>query len=678
MKFWHYILIVFLCILPFVFLFYQARYSPKIEFLFPSLRGDWILHSAEKISGTVEFRRQFQLEDIPSKCTIKVWAMLQFSIVVNGLFVEEDSQRGQKNWKFTRSYNIAPLLQTGDNTIVIQVSNPEGPPALLVEGSTLKSLKGKIKLSSNRQTKSSGSTGLFHERLRETNIGWQASSAPNFNEWDAVVGTFEDESRLGEKKGPVQKALRYPIYMMLFGAYLLFILLAVNPRGVFIDRNPVSRKSSVSNLPRLLCLVPYLVIILTILVINLHNTAIYSYKRSGFDWGGHVEYIKYMASKWRAPIATEGWEMFQPPCYYFISAVIYNLFGGEAAEPGSLKAVQIMGTISGVANACFAWLVLRKLFENNYLIQLLGFSVAAFLPMCFYMNPLISNEIFSGSIISLAICLLIQYGFEVRIKIRHAVVLGVVVGLALLSKYTALFIFLTAVTVLIIRVLISSSTRRREIAILAVFLTVVFTLSGWLYIRNLVKFHDPFIGNWDEKSGYHYEQHHGYRTLGFYLKFGSVFLHAPERSRWASFWDGKYGSMWMDTHGSFLRLSDEQTDLRGSIIIYLALLPSVGILLGFYQSLKSAFKSSRNNPYLALVMVSTLTIISLISFTMEVPFYSTIKAFFYLSLVPPIAVFAGKGLDTMCRNLGKFRFIVYANLIVLYSFIINLFWYRGT
>ncbi|MAT77056.1 hypothetical protein CMK14_18165, partial [Candidatus Poribacteria bacterium] len=95
MKFWHYILIVFLCILPFVFLFYQARYSPKIEFLFPSLRGDWILHSAEKISGTVEFRRQFQLEDTPSKCTIKVWAMLQFSIVVNGVFIEEDSQRGQ-------------------------------------------------------------------------------------------------------------------------------------------------------------------------------------------------------------------------------------------------------------------------------------------------------------------------------------------------------------------------------------------------------------------------------------------------------------------------------------------------------------------------------------------------------------------------------------------------------
>jgi hypothetical protein len=32
----------------------------------------------------------------------------------------------------------------------------------------------------------------------------------------------------------------------------------------------------------------------------------------------------------------------------------------------------------------------------------------------------------------------------------------------------------------------------------------------------------------------------------------------------------------------------------------------------------------------------------------------------------------------MSRNLGKFRFIVYANLIILYLLIFNLYWYRGT
>ncbi len=656
-KSWRYLIIALLCLSPFAFLFYQAWYSPKIEFLPPSLRGDWVLHSANKLSGIVEFRRQFQLEDVPSECKISVRAMLQFSIVVNGRTVEEDSQREKRNWKSARTYDIAAMLQKADNAIVIRVRNSEGPPALLVEGPTLESPKGKIKLSSD--------------------TGWEAAPDPDFDQWISAVTTLKDEARLGEKKGPIQKSPRYAIYMVLFAAYLVFILLAIKPWRIFYRPDP-DVSPHVPSQSRLLSLIPFLVIIVIILVINVHNTAIYSHERSGFDWKGHVEYIRYMAANWRTPIATDGWEMFQPPLYYFVSAIIYRLFGGTAAEPGSLKAVQIMGTLSGVANACFAWLVLRKLFKENYLIQLLGFSVVAFLPMCFYMNPLISNEIFSGSIISLAIYVLIRYGFEKQVKIKQALIMGGVVGLALLSKYTAAFVFLTAATVLTIRILVNPSTRKREVVALAVFLIVVFALSGWLYIRNLAKFHDPFIGNWDEKSGYHYEQHHGYRTLGFYLKFGSVFFHAPERSRWSSFWDGKYGSMWMDTHGSFLKRDDEQANLYGSIIIYLALLPGVSILLGLYQSLRSVFKSARCNPDLALVMVSALTFISLLSFTMEVPFFSTIKAFFYISLLPAIAVFAGKGLYTMSRNLGRFKFVLYANLVALYLLIINLFWYRGT
>ena len=391
--------------------------------------------------------------------------------------------------------------------------------------------------------------------------------------------------------------------MILFGAYILFILLAVNPGRIFYKppANHVFHPNVVNNnvrvatpdihssrIARLRTFFkwnyPYLAIIIIMLVVNVHNTVLYPHTRSGFDWSGHVEYIKDMASKWRPPLATDGWEMFQPPFYYFCSAIIYRLFGGEVAEPGSLKAVQMLGTLSGVANACFAWFVLRKLFSTNRAVQLLGFSVVAFLPMCIYMNPLISNEIFAGSVISLTIYLLIRYGFEANLKLKHIIILGASIGLTLLSKYTGFFIFLTATTILVIRVFMNPEKRRRMAMLLAIFLIVVGVLCGWLYARNVVKYHDPFIGNWDKKSGFHYEQHHGYRTLGFYLKFGSVFFHNPERTRWASFWDGKYGSMWMDTHGSFLNLGDKKTNLYGSIILYLALLPSVAILLGFYQS----------------------------------------------------------------------------------------------
>jgi 4-amino-4-deoxy-L-arabinose transferase-like glycosyltransferase len=675
-KSWHYFIIALFCLLPFVFLLYQAWYSPKIEFLIPSLKGKWILYSAEKISGVVEFRRLFRLDDVPSEYKIKIRAMRQFSMVVNGQAVEEDSQREQHNWKFALKYDIASFFQKGDNSIVIRVSNPEGPPVLLVEGPKLNSSNGEIKLSSNTD--------------------WEAAPDPSFTGWVKAVPTYKDDIRLGENKGPIQKSPRYPIYMMIFGAYILFILLAINPWRIFyrldfdLSKRKINRiraflieqfsriQARFPKLYRSLSLIPFFVIIIIMLVVNVHNIITYPYTRSGFDWGGHVEYIRYMASNWQTPIATEGWEMFQPPFYYFLSAIVYRLFGGEASELGALKAVQIMGMLSGVANALFAWLILRKLFKKNYLIQLLGFSSVAFLPMCLYMNPLISNEVFSASIISLAIYLLVRYGFEDQIKLHYAIILGIVIGLALLSKYTSVFIFLTVATVMAIRILLNPSKRRRELLMLGIFLIIVFALSGWVYIRNLIIFHDPFIGNWDKASGFHYEQHHGYRTLGFYLKFGSVFLHAPERSRWSSFWDGKYGSMWMDTHGSFLNIGDDEANLYGSIIIYLALLPSVSILLGFYQSLKSAFKSARSNPDFALIMVSVLTVISLISFTMEIPFFSTIKAFFFLSLLPVMSVFAGKGLYTMSRKLGKFRFIIYVNLIIMYILIINLFWYRGT
>ena len=589
--------------------------------------------------------------------------MRQFSININGKVIEENSQSIPRNWKLSRLYNIAPDLQKGDNFIIIRVTNPEGPPALLVEAPKIKTSQGNLKLSSN--------------------IDWEAAPEPNFDKWANAIPTLTDKVRLGEKKSLLQKSPNYPVYMMLFGAYILFILLAINPRKIFYNKCnknfPLEKGDKggyfSSNIFRLL---PFFGIIVIILIINIYNTALYTYTRSGFDWKGHVDYIKYMAASWRTPLATEGWEMFQPPFYYFLSAILFRLFGGEMADPDSIKAAQIMGALSGVANACFAWLILRKLFNKNYMIQLLGFSVVAFLPMCFYMNPLVSNEIFSGSIISLSICLLIYFGFGAQIKVWQIITLAGVIGLALLSKYTATFIFATTFVILTIRILVNPLTRRQEMKILAIFLVIVFTISGWLYIRNLIKFHDPFIGNWDEKSGYRYEQHHGYRTLGFYLKFGSVFFHLPERSRWASFWDGKYGSMWMDSHGSFLNINDEKTNLHGNIIIILALLPSIAILLGFYQSLKSVLKSAKNNPNLALIMVSVLTIISLISFSMEVPFFSTIKAFFFLSLLPAMAVFAGQGLYTMCKNIGKFRFIIYINLIVLYLLIINLFWYRGT
>lgn len=671
-----YFIIFLLCLSPFVFLFYQARYSEEIEFLFPSSEADWILHPGDSIKGTARFRRKFIVGRVPAACQLQLRAMRQLQINVNHKFAGRAPE--DHNWKFPVKFDIAPHLKSGENVITVDVTNQAGPAALLVEADSIETENAKVDL--------------------DTDDKWQVTLEPTSENWTTPIVSLKEGAHLESKPGPIQKSKNYPIYMMLFGAYCLIILLATNPLHIFIRRKqikfdypPIQPQSSPKKLTAriatfiesrgtsLFVRKDYLLILIgvVILVVNVHNTVNYKYARACFDWGGHVEYIKYVASKWRTPVATEGWEMFQPPLYYFLSAFIYRIFGGEAAEPNSLKAVQFFGTFSGIATAFFALCILRRLFPQNRAIQAMGLSLVGLMPMCLYMNPLISNEVFAGTMISLSIALLVRYGFTEQILLKHYLIMAGAIGLALLSKYTAIFIFITATIVFGIRML-DKLHRKQELRSFLIFLAVVFVICGWLYARNLVMFGDPFIGNWDEESTYHYEQAPGYRTLGFYSRFGSVFFHIPERSRWASFWDGQYGSLWGDSHGNFLKIDDDRANKLGMIIIYLALLPTVAILLGFFQSLKKLFRSWRSEPDLALVMVSVLTITSLVSFTMEVPFYSTIKAFFFLSLLPAIAVFGGKGLYTMCQNIGRFRYIVYCNLLVLYLLIVNLFWYQGT
>lgn len=67
---------------------------------------------------------------------------------------------------------------------------------------------------------------------------------------------------------------------------------------------------------------------------------------------------------------------------------------------------------------------------------------------------------------------------------------------------------------------------------------------------------------------------------------------------------------------------------------------------------------------------------ALLSFTLEHPFYSNLKAHWALSLAPCVGVFAALGLETMCEQLGRLRCALYANLVLLGGLVLYLFWYR--
>ncbi len=563
-----------------------------------------------------------------------------------------------RTWKSGHTLNLAPyLIADSSNELQIRVSGMEGPPALLVEG----------------------------PRAIRSGIDWQVALSSEPDKREQAVIALQGESQLMGKYNPLRTSSKFPFYLTGFLLYCLLIIYALIPlrlkpwmksadrwMDTWVNQRSPATKSHCNRFLRQhgFCLL----LMLIVAVVQLHNVIDYPHTRSHFDWKGHVDYIQYVAQHWRVPNPTDGWEMFQPPLYYFSSALIYKIFGGISAEPASLKAVQVYTTLIGLGNIGLAWWMLWMLFPDRPRRRNLGFSVVAMLPMNFYMNAMISNEIFSGGIIGLAIFLAVRYGFREKLRWRDAFLIGLGCGLALLSKYTGLFILLSTMFLLLLRMINRRGNWRWGLLLV----TVTLALCGWFYARNLMLFKDPFIGNWDPASGFHYEQHPGYRTFGFYTRFGSLFFHLPEYARWSSFWDGKYASMWMDTHGTFLNPGDRRTQILGTQILWLALLPATAILVGFGKAVKSLLWREWDHPYLILVLTSVLTVISLISFTMEVPTYSTIKAFFFLSLISSLGVFAALGLDTMCLQLGRLRWLLYGNLGALYGIILYLFWYRGT
>ena len=208
--------------------------------------------------------------------------------------------------------------------------------------------------------------------------------------------------------------------------------------------------------------------------------------------------------------------------------------------------------------------------------------------------------------------------------------------------------------------------------------TATLGLSGWLYVRNVERFGTPFIGAWDRRSGHNIVQPPGYRMLAFYTRFGDVFWQDIGHSRDTSFWDGIYGSMWADTHGVFLRRDGSETRILPTLCLWLALLPSAAMLLGFGLALRHLLTREWDHPYFVLVGTTILTVDSLVAFTMEHPFYSTLKAHWALSLTPCAAVFAALGLETICLRLGRLRWAVYGNLLLLGALVLWLYWYRGT
>ena len=82
---------------------------------------------------------------------------------------------------------------------------------------------------------------------------------------------------------------------------------------------------------------------------------------AGFDSKEHLKYIDYIQQHWSLPSPTEGWEMYQPPLYYFIAASILSFCKLSINDPGSVVVLRALGAFFGIAQCVLVFLSLRLL-----------------------------------------------------------------------------------------------------------------------------------------------------------------------------------------------------------------------------------------------------------------------------------------------------------------------------
>ncbi|MCX5758524.1 MAG: hypothetical protein NTU83_08475, partial [Candidatus Hydrogenedentes bacterium] len=255
-------------------------------------------------------------------------------------------------------------------------------------------------------------------------------------------------------------------------------------------------------------------------------------------------------------------------------------------------------------------------------LQMFATVLGGLMPMNVYRSQYVSNEPLAGALIGWVVLLAIPLLRQPELfRLRQCVPIGLVLGLALLTKVTALLIvFPVAFAIVYAGGAGEGSARRvaaRTIEALAIVLGLAALIAGWYYLRNYIELGRPFIGGWDAARGIEWWQDPGYRTPSQLLAFGDALIR-PIFCGISSFWDGIYSTLWMDGFISGMAELDAMPHWNYGFLfpgMWFALLPTLAILIGLAATLSRPVKSSSSGLILAALCVGIYFAVLLLHFS---------------------------------------------------------------
>jgi hypothetical protein len=375
----------------------------------------------------------------------------------------------------------------------------------------------------------------------------------------------------------------------------------------------------------------------------------------GMDFQGHVDYVKFIVDRGALPLATDGWEMFQPPLYYAICAGIASLFADWNAP--MIRAFWLIGVACALVQIEIAYRFGRRVFPDREDLQKVAIAVSALLPMSFAISQGVGNEPLHGALAALTLlwaARLVQR--DGPTLPRDAIALGALWGLALLAKVTAALLAAPLLYALWCRMRKRVADRRSEGVGAALAGLACAAVAGWYYVRNWVALGTPTglgtpaVGGPLPAEGFWWQET-GYRLAAQLLPSGTG-LTRPFDAASHGFWDQYYSTLWADgAMGSRIAFDGIPPWNYAPMLasVWMAVVPSALIALGFARALLA-----NRSPRSELVQMSAIALATLLAaellLYLRLPIYSQGKATYALGLTPIFGALAAAGCAQLDRS----------------------------
>ena len=604
-------------------LWWKCTRDPAFNFLPTDDRAEWIffpsplageIHPVAAIDTT--FRRSFEMPTALKSARILFRGAKRVELRINGKVVGTPAIG---NWKVLSEVDASGFLNAGQNTIEARVFNEDAPPALW------------FCLTTDQVTLKSDQT-------------WEASLAGSA--WrSAALASIPRRPGPGNFLGGGETTAGvWPKVWWVWAALAVAALfLCIMVRRWFTGAADFSSTQLVILLG---------LVVLAWVTLFWNNTRLLGFN-TGYDVQAHLAYIDYIQQRRALPLPNEGFETFQPPLYYLLSAAALSIAHLSITDQSAAPVLRALTMIFGIANFLFVFLSLRLLFPRQRGAQFAGLLLAAFLPMQLYLSHYVTNETLNAALASASIYIALRLLQAETAPLRESALLGVFVGAAILTKATSILLIPPIVGALAIKLWRQQAPLSLWLRTLG--LPLAASLIGAPVVSN--------FGRWNPALGFNFWQDPGFHTAADYFRFGRSLV-APLYSGFNSFADGIYSTLWGDGLCGGFRVPlrppwNYELVVAGYLI---ALLPTILALIGLATALNRLIRQSSVEWFLLLGYSGALAL-ALVFVSLRVASYSVVKAFYALSALVPLSAFVASGFKTWAAFQPRLRLVVIAVLI---------------